>query len=125
MDRIVAAAAGMAATLYFLAGCLAWWRWIFSTPAGPRRRATDAVIPDRAVAWSALCVLFVLIGLAKLGRVNWSDAVVDMALAVGLMAVWAAGIVSVRIITAPRYGYRAVAVFAGVSIAIGLLIPLL
>lgn len=124
MDRVVAVAAGMAATLYFLAGCLAWWRWLFSTPAGPRRRATDAVIPDRAVAWSALCILFVIIGLTKLGMANWSDAAVDFVLAIGLLAIWAAGMVSVRIITEPRYGYRAVSFFAVVSIAAGLLILL-
>lgn len=123
MDRLVAAAAGMSAALYFLAGGVAWLRWAF--PRSTQDSLVKKVVFDRAVAWSGLCVLFTLVSLVKLNMAEWTDNGVDILLLVALSAVYVSGLVSIRAITLPRYGYRALALFAGISLAVGLLILLL
>ena len=122
MDRIVAAAAGMAGTLYLMAGALAWLRVAFPRPSPSLAKR---VVLDRAVAWSALAIIFTVVVAVKLSVARWTDTGIDLLLTVAFLAIFVAGLVSVRNISAAAFGNRVFAVFAAVSIAVGLLILLL
>lgn len=119
MDRLVASAAGMAGAFYVMASAVAWWRVAFPQPS---HSFAKRVMLDRAVAWSALSAIFCVMAVVKLEFASWTDAGVDLVLALSCLAIFAAGLVSVRAITIAAFGYRVLAVFAAVSIAVGLLI---
>jgi predicted tellurium resistance membrane protein TerC len=121
IDRVVAAAAGMAAALYVMAASVAWCRVILPTPS---HSFAKRVMLDRAVAWSALAAIFLVVVAVKLSVADWTDAGVDLVLAVASLAIFVAGLVSVRAITMAAFGNRVLVVFAMVSIAVGLLILL-
>lgn len=126
IDRLVAAAAGMAAALYIMAASVAWFRVFFpQSSLGPAPSLGKKVIPDRAVAWSALAALFSVVVAVKLSLTEWANQGVDIVLLVASLAVFTAGLVSVRTITIASFGNRALAAFAAVSVAVGLLILLL
>lgn len=120
MDRLVASAAGMAATLYLMAACVAWMRAIW--PKAAQEQLVRRVILDRAAAWTGLAVLFTLIVLVRLKMADWTDALIDIVLLVAILVVYCTGLLSVRAITVPRHGYRALIMFAGVSLAVGIVI---
>lgn len=118
MDKIVAAVAGMSAALYFLASLVAWYR-----VASPRSESMfSGVFLDRAVAWTGLFVLFTLIASVKMKMAEWTDNVVDVFLLLALIAVYAAGMWSVRQISQRRFPLGGPAVFAAFTIVVGLLI---
>lgn len=120
MDKVVAAVAGMSAALYLLSFLVAWYR-----VAMPRSASMFAdVFLDRAVAWTALFVLFALHASVKLKLVDWADAVVEILLLLVLIAIYAAGMVSVWHISRRRNPFRGPALFAVVTLAVGLLILL-
>jgi hypothetical protein len=121
MDRIVAAAAAMPAALYVMAASVAWFRVVFPLPSASLAKR---VMLDRAVAWSALSVIFSVVVAVKLGIVSWDDPRVGVILVAALVAFFVAGLVSVRAITMAAFGNRVLAVFAVVSIAVGLVILL-
>jgi hypothetical protein len=120
VDKVIAAVAGMSAGLYLLSFIVAWHRVV--TPRSASMFAD--VFLDRAVAWTALFILFVLHASVKLKLVDWSDAVVDVFLLLALIAIYAAGMVSVWQISKRRHPFRGPALFAGVTLAVGLLILL-
>lgn len=120
-DRIVAAAAGMAAALYIMAASVAWIRVVFPVPTPSLGKR---VILDRAIAWSALAAIFVVVVSVKMTDLDWMDPVVDIVLTAACLTIFVAGLMSVRAITMPMHGNRVLAVFAAVSIAVGLLILL-
>ncbi|HTE35716.1 MAG TPA: hypothetical protein VK634_06905 [Reyranella sp.] len=122
IDRTVAVAAGMAAALYIMAAAVAWSR-VF-VPA-PTPSLATRVMPDRAVGWSALSTIFIVMVGVRLGWWSWNGPGVGIVLALASFALFAAGLVSVRAITQQKFGNRALAVFAAVSIATGLLILML
>jgi hypothetical protein len=122
MDRIVAAAAGMAAAFYVMASAVAWFRVAFPMPSPSLAKR---VMLDRAVAWSALSAIFSVVVTVKLGLASWYDDRVGLILALASISIFVAGLVSVRAITAAAFGHRVLAVFAVVSIAVGLLILLI
>jgi hypothetical protein len=121
IDRLVASTAGMASTLYIIAACVAWARVIYPPPS---RSLGAKVIFDRAVAWTALATLFGLVSTVKLHLAGWADDGIDVLLAAINVAVFGAGLVSVRAITAEAFGARALAVVAIVSLAVGVFILL-
>ncbi len=55
---------------------------------------------DRAVAWSALSAIFIVVVAVKLGAWNWNDRGSGLILALASIAIFVAGLVSVRAITA-------------------------
>ena len=120
-DRIVAAASGMAAALYVMAATVAWFRVILPTPSNSFAKR---VMLDRAVAWSAMAAMFIVVVAVKLSVADWADAGVDVVLTLASLAIFVAGLVSVRAITMAAFGNRVLAVFAVVSIAVGLAILL-
>lgn len=122
MDRLVASVAGMSATVYFISGAVAWFRVVYPSRTDARG---SGVILDRAVAWTGLFVLFTLIALVKLRMAEWSDEALDVVLLLALLAVYAAGLVSVRVITSNMYGNKVVVLFAAASVAVGLMILLM
>lgn len=122
IDRLVAAAAGMAAALYIMAAAVAWFRVAFPQPSSS---LATRVMLDRAVAWSALSAIFVVLVAVKLSVADWADAGVDLVLTLASLAIFGAGLVSVRAITMAAFGNRVLAVFAGASVAVGLLILLI
>jgi hypothetical protein len=120
LDKFVASFAGMAATLYFLSGCMAWYRLL-----RPRRQSPPhvrSVILDRAIAWSSLAVLFGMIVSIKLGYFEESDDRLDVFRIVCLGAIYVCGLISIRSITMRHFGYSAVSWFAGLSAAVGVII---
>lgn len=120
LDKLVAAIAGMAAALYFLAGSLAWYRL-----ARPRRHSLPhvrSVILDRAIAWTSLAVLFGVVALAELEYVEWADDRLDIFRLISLAAIYVCGLVSIRNITSKHFGYSAVKWFALLSFSVGVLI---
>lgn len=119
---MVASAAGMSAALYFIAAAIAWRRVAVPVPSDSR---AQRVMLDRAVAWTGLFVLFATLTALKLQMAEWSDDTVDLVLFLALTAVYVAGLVSVRAITGDAYGHRVLAVFAGLSLGVGLLILIL
>ncbi len=121
-DRLVASAAGMAAALYLMAAAVAWFRVAFPQPSPSLAKR---VMLDRAVAWSALSALFSVVVAVKLSVASWTDSGVDFVLAVACLAIFVAGLVSVRAITVASFGNRVLAIFAAISLAVGLLILLL
>ncbi len=121
MDRLVASAAGMAAAFYLMASTVAWFRVAFPMPSASLAKR---VMLDRAVAWSALSAIFCVVVAVKLGIASWYDDRVGLILALASIAIFVAGLVSVRAITAAAFGNKVLAVFAAVSIAVGLLILL-
>lgn len=122
VDRLVAASAGMAGALYFMAAAVAWFRVVFPVPSAS---FVAKVIFDRAVAWSALSALFILVVVVKLTSLEWDDTGVDVILMLASLAVFVAGLVSVRSITLASFGSRVLMVFAAVSVAVGILIFLI
>ena len=121
IDRLVAAAAGMPAALYLMAASVAWFRVVVPSPSPSLAKR---VMLDRAVAWSALSVIFSVVVVVKLGILSWDDPRVGVILAVALIVFFGAGLVSVRAITMAAFGNRVLAVFGAVSIVVGLLILL-
>ena len=121
MDKWVAASAGTVGAFYLMASVVAWVRVA-------RMRWTDAAqrdILNRAVAWLALAVnFFMLVGI-KLKVIGWDDRAVDVVFLSVNLTVFLAGLASVKAITAPTLGTRAVLVFSIASGAVGLLILLL
>jgi hypothetical protein len=118
VDKVVAAVAGMSAALYFLSFLVAWYRVLTPRPAS----MFADVFPDRAVAWTALFILFVLHAAVKLKLIDWAD--VDVILLLALVAIYAAGMVSVWQISKRRNPIRGPALFAVVTVAVGLAILL-
>lgn len=119
-DKIVAATAGMAAVLYILACGIAWYRVLSPTYSRPALR----YVLDRAVAWSALSVIFCRIVGVRLRLIDWGNDWLDAALATALFAIWSCGLISVRAFTVPRFGWRIWAFVAFVSAITGLIILL-
>lgn len=122
IDRLVASVAGMAGTLYAMAALVAWFRVAFPQPTPSLAKK---VMLDRAVAWSALSALFIVVVAVKLSVASWTDAGVDLVLTLASLAVFVAGLVSIRAITIAAFGNRVLVAFAGISLAVGLLILLL
>lgn len=118
IDKLVAMTAGMAAALYFLAGSLAWYRFIRPRPASLRH--VRAIILDRAIAWTSLAVLFCIIMIAELGLVQWDDDNVDLFRIVALAVIYVCGLASIRAITIHNFGHGALIWFAGLSFAAGM-----
>lgn len=123
LDRLVASTAAMAATLYLMAGSLAWYR--FCRPKETSLPQVRSVILDRAIAWSSLAVIFYTIVAIKMGWYHWSDDYVDSVRIVALLAIFGCGLVSIRAITIRHFGYSVVGWFALLSVAVGLVILLL
>lgn len=122
IDRIVAAAVATPAVFYAMAASVAWCRVIFLKPS---RSLGDRVTLDRAVAWSAWSVMLWTIVVVQLGIWAWNDARVGAIMALTSVLIFLAGLNSVRIFTIGRaFGKWVLAVFAVVSIAVGLLILL-
>lgn len=121
MDKTVAAASGMAAAFYFMAAAFAWFR--VASPS-PSLSTVRKVILDRAVAWSALSALFAMVVAVKLSVARWTDPGVDIVLFLASLAIFIAGLVSVRAITAAMFGNKVLLGFGAVSIAVGALILL-
>lgn len=120
MDRAVAAVAGMAAALYVLASLVAWGRVV-----QPRSESMFAgVFLDRAVAWSALFVLFGLHAGVQLQWFYWHDEAVETALLLALLAIYLAGMWSVRQISQRLAPFGGPVVFAIVTCTVGLIILL-
>lgn len=118
MDKLVAVGAGMAASLYLLASGIAWYRVLSPTY---HHRAFRHVL-DRAIAWTALFVIFSRAVVVRLELFEWGDDRLDVILIISLLAIWASGIVSVRSFTIARFGpsvWLNVAVF---SLITGLII---
>ena len=120
IDRLIAAAAGMASAFYLMAACVAWFR----VAIPPSKTLAQSVMPDRAVAWSALSALCSVVAAVKLSIADWANAAVDLVLGLACLAIFLAGLVSVRAITHAAFGYKVLAVFAAVSVAVGLVILL-
>jgi len=121
IDKLVASVAGMAGAFYILAAAAAWFRVVFPEPS---ESLAKRVMLDRAVAWSALAALFVTVVVVKLTEVDWTDAGVDLVLSMASLAIFVAGLASVRAITAAKFGNRVLAIFGLASVAVGLLILL-
>lgn len=119
MDRLVASASGMAGAFYVMASAVAWFRVAFPQPS---HSFAKRVMLDRAIAWSALSAIFCVVAVVKLKFANWTDLGVDIVLALACLAIFVAGLVSVRAITAAAFGNKVLAFFAVVSVAVGLLI---
>ncbi len=120
MDRAVAAVAGMSAALYFLAALVAWYRVVHPRSAS----MFSGVFLDRAVAWTGLFVLFTTISVVKMKLADWTDDAVDVFLLLALIAVYAAGMWSVRQISQRRFPRGGPAVFIAFTVAVGLVILL-
>ncbi len=119
LDRLVASAAGMAAALYIMAASVAWFRVLLPQPS---YSFAKRVMFDRAVAWSALSAIFIVVVAVKLGTWSWDDPGVCVVLALASFVIFVAGLVSVRAITLAVFGNGVLAVFALVSISVGLII---
>lgn len=119
MDRLVAAAAGMAGALYLMAASVAWFRVVFPAPS---QSLAKRVMLDRAVAWSGLAALFTVVVLVYLTTADSTDTGIKVVVTVASLAIFVAGLNSVRAITMANFGNRVLAVFAAVSIAVGMLI---
>lgn len=112
----------MAATLYLLAGSLAWYRLF--RPRETSLPHVRAVILDRAIAWSSLAVIFYTIVAIKKGWYHWSDDYIDVVRMISLAAIFACGLVSIRAITMRHFGYSVVGWFTVISIVVGFLVLL-
>lgn len=119
IDRFTASASGMAGALYVLSASLLWWVLITRkkaaavTPLG-----TQSVIVDRAIAWSALAVLFSAIAVSELGWVDWRE--LGPLFLMTTLVIMIAGLFSVRAITQQHLGNKALVVFIAVIAATGL-----
>lgn len=78
-----------------------------------------SVILDRALAWSALAVIFYTVAAIKSGWYHWSDDYVDAVRVVALLTIFFCGLISIRAITVRHFGLRVVGWFAAASIAAG------
>jgi hypothetical protein len=113
--------AATAATLYLMAGALAWYR--LCRPKKPAAMLhVRSVILDRALAWSSLAVIFYSITAIKLGWYHWSDNYVDIVRLVALATIFVCGLVSIRAMTIRHFGYNAVKWFALLSLASGVVV---
>ncbi len=87
----------MSAAFYLMASTVAWFRVAFPMPSASLAKR---VMLDRAVAWSALSAIFCVVVAVKLGIASWYDDRVGLILALASIAIFVAGLVSVRAITA-------------------------
>lgn len=117
-DKIVAATAGMAAVLYLAACSVAWYRVLSPTYERPAYR----YVLDRAIAWSALFIIFARIVGVRLGLLDWGNDLLDAVLATSLFAIWACGVLSVRLFTLARFGNRIWLPSAVGSLLVGIII---
>lgn len=113
---LVAASATMACVLYLLAAAWLWWLLL----GGERRREPRLaghkyVIPDRAMAWSALALLFGAMAAAKAGWTEYGQ--LDALVLVTTFTVTVTGLWSVREITREKFGNRALFFFIVVIVA--------
>jgi len=115
IDRLGAAAIGMAGALYFMSAVISWFRVL--RPVEREQSISDKVILDRAIAWTALCAIFSSVTMVKLGLASWYD--IDIILIFGSLAVFLAGLISVRAITMAGFGNKVLIVFVAVSLAVG------
>lgn len=113
LDRLVGSTAGMAGALYVLAALTFWYLIIF-------KRDNTVTIYDRAIAWSAMAVLFLAMTAGRMRWVRWSD--VGWVFVGSTLLIMLAGLLSVRTITGPKFGnvpfliFTAVVLTSGVSI---------
>lgn len=118
MDKLIAASASMAAALYFLSCCIAWYRLFSPTYRNPALK----IVVDRAIAWTAMAVIFLRIALVRLGVIDWDNQLLDVILLVSLIAVWVCGLCGVRSFTSLRFGARIWLSVALLSLAAGTLV---
>lgn len=123
IDRLVASTAAMAATLYFMASVVAWYRWFKPKPTTmPHVRS---VILDRALAWSSLAIIFYTIVAIKMRWYHWSDDYIDVVRIVALSIIFVCGLISIRAMSIRHFGFTAVGWFGAISFVAGLLMLLL
>lgn len=111
LDRLIASTSGMAGALYALAALTLWYVVLF------RRENSSGVIYDRAVAWSAMAILFIAIVAGRLRWVDWSR--MGWLFVISTLAVMLAGLYSVRTITGPKFGNFPLLIFAAVVLTSG------
>lgn len=114
-NKLVAVSAAMAAVLYLLAAGVAWYRFLSPTYTRPALK----LVLDRAIAWSALAVIFSRFILVRLGVMDWGDDRLDFLLIISLFATWACGLTSVRAFTLVRFGSRVWMMFGLLSLGAG------
>jgi hypothetical protein len=102
-DRLVALCAAIAAVFYLLAA-LSFWLLLVTRRGGQLPFQGIDVVADRAVAWSALALLFGAIGAVKLGWLDWPQ--LNWVLGGTMLAVAATGLFSVRQMTRRKFGER-------------------
>jgi hypothetical protein len=119
IDKLVAASAAMPAAVYFLGSLVAWYR-VFSPMTG-KPSYVDRLMLSRAVAWSALCLLFFFIASMKLRAVTMGDRMADVILTALNLTVLGSALMSIKAITT-SFGYRflfffvACATFSGLAV---------
>jgi hypothetical protein len=102
-DRLVALCAAIAAVFYLLAS-LSFWLLLSTRRTGPLPFEGIDVMADRAVAWSALALMFGAIGAVKLGWLGWHQ--LNGVLGGSMLTVAGAGLFSVRQMTLRKFGER-------------------
>lgn len=115
MDKLIAAVAAVSAALYFLSGGIAWYRVLSPTYHRPALK----FVLDRAIAWTALGVIFSRFVLVRTGMIDWSDDRFDVVLIVALIAIWSSGLASIRAFTVLRFGAQIWLLLAFISLAAG------
>jgi len=120
IDKLVAATAGMTAAVYFLAMLVAWYR-VFEARV-PAHSYARRITLNRAIAWSALFVLFSMIVSIKTGKSSWGDPMIDISLIAANTLILLSSLASVKVITMASFGNSVLIVFGLVSALSGLLI---
>jgi hypothetical protein len=112
VDRLLAVSSSMAGALYVMAALTLWFMIVF------QRSNMSGVVYDRAAAWSALAVIFILLAMVRLGRLQWHDVSAGITVCAAVITV--AGLYSVYTLTEDRLGKVPLYAFTLVVLVSGL-----